>query len=193
MPLSILDDNRMIAQHREVHTVLGSALSTKHGFQNHPVVKQFLNEHLGCALDYHERTVKEMAARGWTGHATPLTDELYELAKANATSHTNNGNARPCVDWDEHVMTQVHMGPEIEMRGWHWDLHDLTERWTREEKPLRSKEAYVLVGQHRNRCTDLACQLRASTLRAEFSHREPGIALKGHKSLEFQSRILTNI
>lgn len=168
MPLEVLDDNRMIAQHRETHTLLGSVGSSRKGFQNHPVTKLYLNEHLQCLIDYHEDTVEEMERRGWTGHATPVKPEVESLALARATSST-------CDSWKQHVLRIVPETGEYSIQG---DMHDLIHRWTKEHKELRNDLAKAYVSSHMVLCGDKDCKSDAAGL--IFCHN---LALEQHKQL----------
>lgn len=153
MPLSILDDQRLLAQHREVHAVLG--MVNTNTFKNHPVTKLYSSEHLGCLVSFHARTVEEMQYRGWLGHKTSVS--LDGISKA-------------CLDWEDHAgryRKQVY--PEY---GIQRDMHDLIERWTQERKVLRNELAAAYVElhivKHQN---DQQCLYLGQRLLDEFSER----------------------
>lgn len=173
VPLEILDDNRLVAQHRELHTVFGSVQSTRRGFQNHPVVKLYLGEHLQCAIDYHAYTLREMRARSWTGHTTPTSEALASVAATRAGTAT-------CSNWQEHVNRIV---PATGPYSVDADMHDLVERWTKEGKKLRNTLAYESVGTHRALCEDNACRNRVYSLLLDFYERLPGTHVTGNSSL----------
>lgn len=158
VPLEILDDNRMIAQHREIHTVLGSITSVKRGYINHPVTKLYLGEHLDCLVDYHAETVAEMERRGWHGHKTPVSDKVLEEASLRYTDDT-------CGGWTRHVNVMVPLTGPFSIET---DMHDLVQRWTNEGKGLRNDRARHWTIEHRDTCQDRDCVQRATKLIYEY-------------------------
>lgn len=150
-PLSILDNQRVLGQHREIHALLGSLKSPWRGYQNHPVTKLYQGEHRGCLIDYHERTLDEMLNRGWHGHKTPLSPE--DLAQMRLSA---------CGSWDEHAAQQTELYP---VHGIDRDLHELAERWVNESKPVRNLEAATLLWQHAaQHASDQPCYDRIWTM-----------------------------
>jgi len=177
VPLVILDDNRVVAQHREIHTVIGSIMSPTKGYQNHPVTKQYNGPHLPCLIDYHLLTVQEMERRGWSGHGTAITEAV--IAKSENLRSENT-----CSSWYNHVITQVaNEGPY----GYQTDLHDLITRWWRERKPLRNNLAFSHVKSHMSICDE--CELTGQGLVSEYTRRRDSekngqrFRVKGHASL----------
>lgn len=177
----------MIAQHREVHTAMGSVLSKHHtGFRNHPVTKLYLGEHLQCLVDYHERSVSEMVRRGWTGHATPVDEQILVKAEERRTDAT-------CHDWLHHVEVAVPAFGQFSIDA---DVHDLIERWTNENKHLRNDLAAHFVSGHALQCPEACCVTYAHSLVAEFDDRkrqqEQGalIPTKGNASLRGKLELL---
>lgn len=178
MPLEVIDDNRVVAQHREVHTLLGSVVSPRKGFQNHPVTKLYLTDHLPCLIDYHGYTVREMERRGWTGHGTPVKPEVLYLGLKNTPS---------CGTWQDHVKKVV---PSTGQYSLHGDMHDLIERWTNEGKGLRNRLAQGYVQSHSGGCSDPDCRRWADDLYLgynqtfeEHSFNAVPLKIKGHSSL----------
>jgi hypothetical protein len=170
VPLSILDDNRLVAQHRELHTIFGSVMSPHpQGYRNHPAVKEYLGEHLSCALSYHAATLVEMTRRGWTGHKTPISEALASVAA------TRSGTAT-CKDWAAHIQQMD------QARLWA-DVHDLIPRWTKEGKYLRNAQAALYVEIHLAHC--LVCNDAGNKLLREFDYRGVGVIPRGNSSLRF--------
>lgn len=74
-----LDDQRLIAQHREAVGMLQMTAGdrvTVHRFRNNSLGKQFKDHH-GFLLRLHDLVVVEMEARGFTGHKTPISVEDF--------------------------------------------------------------------------------------------------------------------
>lgn len=161
MSLSILDDQRVLAQHREIHTVFGSLLSKKRGYQHHPVVKLYAGEHLPCLVSYHDATLEEFLRRGWHGHRTPVSAEVLQLSEQRRTSAT-------CTDWAEHVKREVSDQALPPAQGLHLDMHDLVKRWTREGKLLYSLEAWKFVIWHAAKCASERCAYESVDLSSKF-------------------------
>ena len=109
VPLEDLDDRRVIAQHHEIHMLMG--LFSYHKRKNWAGIDY--EHHMGCIYDYHTRTVGEMVTRGYEGHLSPLPwdDKFGEVG---------------CGSWDIHV--QVY----IEVSQVRQDMLDLAVRWERE-------------------------------------------------------------
>lgn len=137
--------------------MIGSLLSTKRGYRNHPVVKLYAAEHMACLLSYHELTVAEFHARGWSGHKTPLSAEIQSLAALRATDET-------CTNWAQHVSFEVSHEALYPAQGWHLDMHDLVKRWSREGKTLRHPDVSEWVSWHALACHE-ACADRALKLK----------------------------
>ena len=156
--LEMLDAQRVLAQHREIHTVIGSLLSVKRGYQNHPVVRLYNGAHLACLLDYHEMTVREFLARGWRGHRTPLSEEILRIAQELRTAET-------CKNWSQHVSFHVSHDALQPAQGWHNDMHDLTKRWVREGKTPKHPDVSEWVSWHAKTCHE-TCQALAKQLLA---------------------------
>lgn len=150
--LRVLDQQRLLAQHREIHALLGAYASPKFGYRNHPVTKLYESAHRGCLLDYHEATVREMQNRGWTGHKTPVALNVQPLMRAHAS-------------WEDHAAAQLADWPE---HGLDRDAHELAERWEREHKLPRNSEAAEMLWAHANRHSDdQECHSRVQVLTNE--------------------------
>jgi len=149
---SILDNQRLLAQHREIHTIVGSIMSPKRGYQHHPAVKLYNNEHLLCLRDYHGYVCDEMKMRGWHGHQT-VFPEVFPSGES-------------CDSWATHVKrfaTQPMPAHGIER-----DMHDLIARWSRERKPLRNDLSATYVEKHRTVCHDQTCEFLANVLLEKY-------------------------
>lgn len=188
VPLEMLDDNRVVAQHREIHTVLGSVMSVRKGYQNHPVTKLYIGEHLRCLVSYHEVSVMEMLRRAWTGHKTEISSEITRLASERTTLET-------CASWDDHVVEVV---PDRGPNSVDADIHDLVERWTNENKFLRNDIAADIVSAHAVECISDCCRTYSHSLVSEFIDRKakqlekPGLLIptKGNASLKGRLELL---
>lgn len=155
---------------------MGSLLSVKRGYVNHPVVKLYAGAHLSCLVDYHGEAVTEMERRGWSGHKTPVSSELLEMSGLQITDET-------CEDWQDHVDKVVPLTGPYSLQT---DMHDLIERWTNENKFLRSSLAAQFVSAHATQCDSACCVTYASSLVDEFTDRalkELRGPIKGHSSL----------
>ena len=70
--LKDLDDQRLIAQHREAVGMLSmSAGKDREKFRNNPLRFEFENHH-AYLFQVHDLAVKEMENRGFFGHKTPV-------------------------------------------------------------------------------------------------------------------------
>ena len=109
VPLEDLDDRRVIAQHHEIHMLMG--LFSYHKRKNWAGIDY--EHHMGCIYDYHLTAVQEMRIRGYNGHATPLawSDEFGEPG---------------CGSWLAHVDAMI---TPMQVRQ---DILDLAVRWEKE-------------------------------------------------------------
>ena len=150
-----------MAQHREIHTLLGSVVSPRKGFQNHPVTRLYNNEHLVCLVDYHTYTLREMSRRGWSGHKTIVKPEVLELALSKLAPSS-------CRTWESHVEDIVDKYGQYSVDG---DVHDLVTRWSNEQKLLRNNVAEEYVLNHTLTCVDPHCQYLSAHLINEYQDR----------------------
>lgn len=79
VPLNILDDKRLLGQHRECHSMITSQikriLGIPGGYQNHPYCIKF-NDDPGQLIDLHDKCVEEMFSRGFN-HRSPILFGLH--------------------------------------------------------------------------------------------------------------------
>lgn len=77
--LPLLNRQRLLGQHREIHGLLTIAFDNRKAYRNHPLIKWCFNypDWLGV---YHDLVVKEMCIRGYNHH-TPVTWPYNARAK----------------------------------------------------------------------------------------------------------------
>ena len=155
VPLEVLDDQRLIAQHHEIHMLFGMLK------YNHFRTKQwdgiiYDGPHLWCLMDYHRRTVDEMAYRGYYGHQSPIPGEIHERAQFKHVE---------CKDWSDHVKRLV------KPRRIYQDVLDLGVRWAREGKEPRSALAQSL----RQASLSTGPGRELEGIRVETERQDPGV------------------
>ena len=88
VPISILDRQRLLGEHVELHIIFNALhkqlKGIKGGWQHHPETLRFKN-HLGMLYDRHRQQVQEMQSRGYN-HKSPLpelphTPEEYDYTR----------------------------------------------------------------------------------------------------------------
>jgi hypothetical protein len=104
-----------------------------------------------------------------------------------------NGNT--CKDWFDHVYTVV---PSYGDFSVDYDVHDLIERWTNENKLLRNDLAAQFVAGHALDCDSACCVSYANSLVAEWEDRsrqqlekkDTVFKVKGNSSLRGKLEII---
>jgi len=80
LPVSVLDNKHLVAEHGELHCLYNVITKNLKGFANHPQTNRF-RKHLDMLIDRHNHQVGEMLCRGFK-HNSPLKQvgkyEFYE-------------------------------------------------------------------------------------------------------------------
>lgn len=71
---SVLDRQRLLGEHRELHAIWNIITQNKKGYSQHPETKRWVGKLLALYLR-HEELVTEMIRRGYN-HRSPLDREL---------------------------------------------------------------------------------------------------------------------
>ena len=77
----ILDNNRVLGAHNEIHMAIGLIKESLERGRVHSLVKRWYTpEGFAAIVKYHSLIVREMEKRGWGGHQTDLSfpEELSE-------------------------------------------------------------------------------------------------------------------
>lgn len=134
-----LDDQRLLAQHQEVHMAIGIIRSCEtRGYKIGGVCKPWSDPKGLAALDYlHDLCVSEMRNRGFNGHATPLL--LNGLAGRVAAAWESGA-----LDFSQNEDNWP--PPWVEEKDIKADVMDLQIRWEREGKTVWLKRSIQKYG-----------------------------------------------
>jgi hypothetical protein len=75
LPVEILDDKHLLAEHLETHVAFSAIQRAGGPWYKHPQVQRFVGK-LPQLKYRHDQQVSEMRRRGWNGHKTPLPDSI---------------------------------------------------------------------------------------------------------------------
>lgn len=77
-PLYFLNNKRLLAEHYELHVLLGALLRGKGAWYNHPQTKRF-HKHIGQLIYRHNEQIMELWRRGYNHHSPLLNVDDIEL------------------------------------------------------------------------------------------------------------------